>query len=446
MKFKKNIILFKSKTKKISVNSKFIFRAIVRYSISLIIASIVTYLLFQIKDVNINNTVSATKDVWFKFILIFTVVLIGYITIKMNQYVFNGNIFNITMVLIAVGYAIFISIFLQDIRLESLDQISYLLMFLLPFPSFMLIWYLGIIFFERKTRPFLSKYMMWKSIGSILGQFLLWLGYWFISEHTDLIHDGNYRVDLESKATMFHIIAMIAVFIFMMVLTIVRFMKFKKKTQKNEIIKSISISVAAILIIPLTIWFTWRYIETPNYSKDYLIISLNLLVIAFAMWITSLKNTRLASSVVSNLMYAISILFIWAIKFAFEFTAVGDVTKNLKTSITLISLSIIVILIYVKNNPITIVQSLAQLTFIILVTIYILAEWIIANDPKLISDIEEFLNNMNIKINIDEMLNTVVLSGTTGMVTGAISLWYRTQTKINKNIQKNTAKGVPNGK
>ena len=92
----KEVILFKSKVNRTSTNSKFTFRAIVRYTIILAITALVSFTLFSINNpIHDGNT---AKNVLVKMSIITIVIIVGINAIRMNQLYFSGSIFNIVMI------------------------------------------------------------------------------------------------------------------------------------------------------------------------------------------------------------------------------------------------------------------------------------------------------------------------------------------------------------
>ena len=315
-----------------------------------------------------------------------------------------------------------------------------------PFMIFLIIWYIGISFFERNARPFISSYLRWKSFNTLLLIVLIWITYIFVNRHTRIF--GNNlpaSVDIHNNIQFLHLASMLLIISLVVVLWIVRMISYRKKIKNEELLKNISISAAVIILLPLTIWFVVIYIESPKYTNDFLMIIADIISVGVALVFTFIKRLRVASSVVNSTVYSIALMVIWLNKFAIEYASNSALSHNWETSVTLISLTIVVLLIFIKNNPATKIQSLSELLFVFNVMVFILIEWVISGW----SDARQSLNTTFslFGVSSDETLNTLVLFSLLGLVATSIIAWYKVQSRINYNLSKKlkSVKGGRNG-
>ena len=440
----KEVILFKSKVNKLSTNSKYTFRAIVRYAIILVIASLITFTLFQVKGPVQDGT--AAKAAGSHIGVAVVLVLIGVSAVRMNQYYFNGSIFNISMVILSMGYAGFVAVFLRTLNVTETNEFYKFFYFVWPIFAVLVLWYIGLAIFERNTRPFLSKFMIWKSGSSVLFIGFLWATFAYLDAHTSYLGSSSYTgINTEDTIQFMHLVGIGSLLVIMFILWLVRKNIFKKRLIMEEMTKNISLSVAMMILLPITIWFAITYFKLPVYTNDYLLIIVDVISLGFALAFTILRKSRISSPSVTTVVYSISMLFIWLNKFGFEYISGIRLTHDWVLSITLTSLTLVMVMVFIKSNPASKALSFSQLMFITFVAIFVLIEWTMSGWPTARDSLNLTLQIFG--ISYDEMLNTFVLFSAMALVTSAILGWYRVQAVINHNLQKKirSEKGGQNG-
>lgn len=438
----RDVIIFKSKANRNATSSKYTFRAIVRYSIIFTLSSLIGFLLFSLGSLtNVTSDFNQyAKDNVAKLFAIGLIISVGIIAIKMNQTSFNASILNLIMVLLCIGYAAFLSIHFRDYKVAEFKNLEKLYHYAWPIAAFLTFWYFLASFVERRTRPQLSKYMIWRAFSAINIQAIFWLGYIYAFKFTSIIRDTHDTFDKENPLHLLLVVGAGLLVLGEIAQTIVRLLKYRTALSKEEILKSISLAVVFMITIPLAIWFIYNYIVLPKSRDEYLFSIAPVLIMVFGLWVTLLKKGRVSSPVISTTIYSVSIVMIWTNKFAFDSFEILDLRQGWEISMSLIAMVTIVIFMFIKNNPASLMQSLSQILFAILVSAFILGDSVIAAFP----DSRDVINTsleISVGMSWDEALNIIMLTSSAGLALSATSAWYKVQAKINHNLSVKLRKG-----
>lgn len=438
----RDVIIFKSKANRNSTHSKYTFRAIVRYSIIFTMSSLIAFLLFSLGSLqNVTSDFSQFKEEnMSKLVAIALIVSIGVIAVKMNQTSFNASALNIVMVVLCIGYAAFIAIYFRDYKVDELKNLQIMYHFAWPVAVFLTVWYFLASYVERKTRPQLSKYMIWRAISAINIQVIVWLCFIYAFKFTSLIRDSHDSFDKENPLHLLIVVSAALLLLGEIAQTIVRVIKYRTALSREEILKSVSLAIVFMTTIPLTIWFVFNYIIFPKSLYEFLFSIVPILVMGFGLWVTLLRKGRVSSPVISTTIYSISIVMIWTNKFSFDSFQILDINPDWEMAMSLIAMATIVIFMFIKNNPASLMQSISQIIFALLVSAFILGNSVIAAFP----DSRDTLNaslEISVGMSWDEALNIIMLTSSAGLALSATSSWYKIQAKINHNLSIKLRKG-----
>lgn len=435
------VVLFNHKKNLTLKDSRTLTRAIVRYVSIIWFISLGTFILFTFP-----NKISTEKQAIAstpKLFIILGILSLSILLLRVNQVSFNKRIFTEIMSLLSLGYSTFMAVYLRDFRIDNINELYKIFNYLWPILLIAIFWYGGISFLENKINPFLSKLMLWKTLMTSLLLSIVLLIYLFISTYTKLIPGPAKSFSLEKEDDFLFLCGLVMLVLGYVALFITRWFYFRKKGSTEYMTKNVTSSLALIIIIPMTLWYIIKYIVGPILLEDYLFIIFDLFAIGLVAWFAIVSKGTMSSPLVFSAIFAISILMIWSNKFVFEYIQ-SNLTKTWKTSINLLSISTVTIILFFKNNPLTRNQSFSMLSFIFMIGVYTLSEWLLAAWPQLRDDANKAISIIG-NLTIDDTMNTTVLLGSISLLSSTIHTWYKTQSRANRILRIKLKKAMEGG-
>lgn len=441
----KEAIIFKSRMKKQTENSKFRFRLFSSLVIIASFVSMVTFILFQIKGEI--TSLDDAKRIIPKFAVMLLLLMIGWSAISSIKRSYSHKWIIVIFTLIYIGYGIFATIYLRDFQVDnSLGTESYI---------FILIWKIGLFFvlplylfslfnrviqfiFDSKTRPMLVKFYIQSIIvmtGMIFAFGLLIL---FLILHTNIAmvasDDPNStsvdtKINLSDSLLTFHLFIIVVLVLSSLILKIVSLIKNRKITDMAFNRGIVVYSFSLMVVLPLAIWYTYKFIPSNPGSGEWIFIISDIIIITIATLFTFLKKGRLSSPIVQNVIYSLSITLIWLNKFAFE-SQRQMIIHNWIISTTLLSIAYILILMKIRNNPLTVSISWSIMSFVFTMFVFTLIEWVFSRWTDVRNEINSILDTFG--LTIDDSLNILVLLSSVSILLTTVRKWYKLQSKLSR--------------
>lgn len=425
----KELVLQNSWLSKLSLDSLLKFKAIVRYLLIIAYCYIGVYLLFGLEN-KFDVSKSGANKAGYKVMLIGINIYMAQIGLKRNAYAMNGKMFNLFMNMCLLGYATFIAIHFRDNNVKSFADMYKFVYYVYPILAFHALWYWGCAFMDRKTRPFLSKVMLYKSVTHIFMMLIMLMAHFLLSGYTDLIHHTGKKISLKDKDQVPLIFFMIFTTINMFVLFVFRNVRFHTKIRLNDLGKTLSLSMVFIIIIPLTIWYLFKIGAIPENSYEWITIAIPLAAVVAVFIYTVIKKSYLSSSKVYVTILSIAIVMTWTSKIWTTQQWPFEIRMNVSTAVTLVAVSLMVIMAFIKNFNMTKIISMGYIGVAFSIIIIVLYDWLITSYPA----VYDLMSTMGIEV--DDVLNTLLLTDCLFMVMSSIISWYRIQRVINKNFKR----------
>ena len=426
MKKNKTIVLQQHQSDRLVSGSKFTFRAIVRYSTIVVYASLITWLLLDIKSIP-TTTVELYTPIW-NLIIIFGLVAIAIITLKMNQYFLNGRLLNVLMTTIGFGFAITLILMLKGTKVLDAYKFYEITYWVLGMLMLNTLWLFVIAYTERKTRPFFSRSVVYKIIVRLFIMAAIGIMHWFIKLHIPklLNQTGGTPIDTEDKLVMMHIMTIAIFLVIPIIITIWRLLHFRKRISNEEITQALSLSIATLIGLPMAIWFTITSLKFESSWQAYVFLAGPIVAIAMIVTFSLYNKSELASPKVFRTIMSLAIFIIWINKFVFEFLYPYVMESSYTVPVTLIAATVVSIFALIKNIPLSKPAAWAFASFVAISNLIMFLEWTLTSLE---------INVIDLPFNLNDMLNGIIIIDVASMVTASIASWYIVQARISRNVK-----------
>ena len=422
----KDLIFQKALLTKLSLDSLLKFKAIVRFLIIFVYGYLATYLLFNFQD-TFSISKSAANKALYKVILVAINIYIAQIALKRNAMAMNGKIFNFGMNLCLFGYATFLAIHFSHEDIHTFRDMYQLVYYVYPVLAFHALWYWGCAFLDRRTRPFLSKVLLLKSFTHISMMIMMLLAHFYIHNFTNLMNHTGKSLNFKSHEQIGYAFGWIFMSLTSIVVFIWRSIYYREKIKINDASKTLVLSVVFIILIPLTIWYVAKIGSWPTNIYEWVAMIVPIGSVLMLLIYTLMRKTYLSSGKIFVTILSIAIVLTWTSKIWVEQQWPFDVHANVSTQITLLAVSAMVLMAFVKNVNMSKMLSMGYLGVAFSIIIVVIYNWLINSYPAIYDLI------VQLGVEVDDIFNTLILTDCLIMVMASIISWYRVQKSINAN-------------
>ncbi|NQZ66104.1 MAG: hypothetical protein HRT99_02680, partial [Mycoplasmatales bacterium] len=170
MKTKETLIFKSLAIKNFSISNKS-FKKIANILITLNFSLTISFILFGING--FSSTFEEIVPIISKAVAIYWISYLSLAVLKMNQYSFTKKIINGFISLIPIIYSWYIVIEIDSWNLVNQNDVITMFAFVIPIFVYLTLWFLVLWFLERRTNPFLAKFLLFKSINNLFSFILI---------------------------------------------------------------------------------------------------------------------------------------------------------------------------------------------------------------------------------------------------------------------------------
>ena len=422
----KDIIIQNGGTK-FFLGSNLSVRSLLKHLITFTYLGLVLFTLFNIKIDMSNLTSNNFKMIFQSIIIVFFFTRSAITSLSMLNQSFRSFFITTGFILGMVAGSVILMFVRNNQSVTNWSDLTVMGYVYAMVPAYIGIWKLTIALVETKSSPFLSKKMIYNGIASLIYAANILLIMFLLNE--TYLSKARTNFNLRDNTQMLYILGIIFAFISFSFITHKGWKNYGKKTTKIWHIKSISLSLGIILIIPLSIWMPFKSFKFRPDWEFILYLAFDIFLVFVVFIYSFLKRTEMGSPKIYTILVTMTITLIWANKFLYGYQFGLSVPDDFTLTSALGSTAFILIIQYFKSPNIGKGVAVIYRVFATVLFMLSLALWLALHFERELAMFKRFLD-------IPELLNALLLIIPTSLAAASILSWAITMSQIKRYSRK----------
>lgn len=428
-KEEKRTLIYTQNASELYMGNSLTLRKMTKHILTLVFSIYLFIIIWQVKSVPLEME-ELIKLAW-KASIYSSLVVIYKKSIKL-LHMLNNELYLISAILIVyVIYGSVLTFVASNVKIDDVKQLYKTTYWLVPATVFAnVVWFPVMAFFERKTKPFYSKVLIFQAIASLSSTLTAIAIHLLITKI--VLVEGSISFNIRDKSTISTLMLGVSTVIISASIYIYIFFSYKSFLVDPFATKTTSYATAVVSVVPVTLWFVSNVAVWRNNGPTWIYLGVMAILLAILLLFGFSKKNQINSSKIYFSINSFIIAIAWVASFYFISQWKTQINSNFARSLALIITSVAAILTYWRSSPSpNAFASFLYRTMMWVLILLVIFIWAISKVnilPAISFAITDF--------SINELLSAVIMVFPILTFFFSIFSWFTVLGKMNRNYRR----------